>query len=483
MAAQRNKADKGEQPRAQALRRLPAVDRIVQDADVMAWAESAGYDRAFVVEATGAMLQAVRAGVLAGDLDEAAVQQRLADPARAVAEAADRLAAPHLRHVINATGVIIHTNLGRAPWPAAAASRVAELSQHYLNLELDLATGGRGQRGEALQRLAGRLLPGASVAVVNNCAAAVLLALNTLAEDREVIVARGQLVEIGGSFRVPEVIRKSGARLREVGTTNRTRAADYASAIGEQTGALLSVHPSNYRVVGFTEEASLEQLAELGVRHDVPVIEDFGGGCLIDLRELGIDDEPTVQQRLAAGADLVMFSGDKLLGGPQAGFIAGKPELVERVRNNPLYRALRLDKATTLALEATLAAYVTGRLDDIPTVRMLRARPDELERRAHRLADRLGSAGVALPIAVVEVASRIGGGAAPCRDLPSRALAIEWPAGPDDLMARLRVAEPPVIGRIVNDQVLLDVRTILPDEDETLVSALAASLSRPPVRG
>ena len=268
MAAQRSKAGTSEQPREEALRRLPAVDRILQDDGVIAWSETTGYDRAFVAEAVAAMLQEIRAGVLAGDLDEAAVRQRLADPARAVAEAADRLAAPHLRHVINATGVIIHTNLGRAAWSAAAAARVAEMTRHYVNLELDLTSGGRGQRGEAIQRLAGRLLPGAAVAVVNNCAAAVLLALNTLAEDREVIVARGQLVEIGGSFRVPEVIRKSGARLREVGTTNRTRVADYASAIGEQTGALLCVHPSNYRVVGFTEEASLQELVQLGARHD-----------------------------------------------------------------------------------------------------------------------------------------------------------------------------------------------------------------------
>jgi L-seryl-tRNA(Ser) seleniumtransferase len=386
------------------------------------------------------------------------------------------LAAPHLRHVINATGVIVHTNLGRSPWPAVAAARTAELSQRYLNLEFDLDTGGRGRRGEALERLVGQLLPGAAVAVVNNCAAAVLLVLNTLAEGKEVVVSRGQLVEIGGSFRIPDVMKKSQSLLREVGTTNRTRLGDFEAAIGPDTGALLSVHPSNYRVVGFTEETSLSELVGLGREHGVPVVDDFGSGCLIDLRGLGIHDEPTVADRLEAGVDLVTFSGDKLLGGPQAGFIVGKPDYVARVRKNPMYRALRLDKATTLALESTLAAYVTGDRDGIPVVRMLRASAEELERRAQALADRLAAAAVAARVEVVEVASRVGGGTAPGRDLPSFALSIEADGGADALMSRLRGADPPVIGRIADDRVVLDVRTILPDEDEAFAAAVAGAV-------
>jgi len=477
MAAQRSKADRPKQPQAEALRRLPAVDRVLQMPEVNAWADAAAYGAEFVTRAINHLLDDIRAAVLAGDLDAAGVDERLADIGAGVAESARRLAAPHLRHVINATGVVIHTNLGRSPWVDAAATRTAEFSRRYVNLEFDLHSGGRGQRGEALERMMAQLLPGFATAVVNNCAAAVLLVLNTFAEGKEVVVSRGQLVEIGGSFRIPEVMQKSQSSLREVGTTNRTRLADYAAAIGPNTGVLLSVHPSNYRVVGFTEETSLRELAELGAQHGVSVIEDFGSGCLIDLRELGIHDEPTVMQRLESGVDVITFSGDKILGGPQAGFIVGKPEFVERVRKNPLYRALRLDKGTTLALEATLAAYVTGNLDDIPVVRMLRTPAAELEQCAHGLAERLAAAGVT-EVEVIEVASQVGGGAAPGHDLPSFALAIEWQSGADDLMSQLRNADPPVIGRIVDDRVVLDVRTLLPDEDEMLVAAVAAVLKR-----
>jgi L-seryl-tRNA(Ser) seleniumtransferase len=345
--------------------------------------------------------------------------------------------------------------------------------------------------------------------VVNNNAAAVLLVLNTLAEGKEVVVSRGQLVEIGGSFRIPEVMAKSQSILREVGTTNRTRLADFEVAIGPHTGALLSVHPSNYRVVGFTEEVDLADLVALGAERGVAVVEDLGSGCLIDPAELGISGEPGVVERLATGVDLVTFSGDKLLGGPQAGFIVGKPDHVRRVRSNPLYRALRIDKATTLALEATLAAYLTGCLDDIPTLAMLRATPEELAPRARALAiaigDRLaGSPSASTPkaqsggrssetepgrrgrssggnpsspsINVIAVDSQVGGGAAPGCDLPSFALAIAWAAGPDDLMARLRAAAPPIIARILDDRVVLDVRTILPDEDEAFVKTITQVL-------
>ena len=340
MAAQRSKATKGKQASAEVLRKLPAVDRVLEHPEVAAWAAQSGLGQGFLTRAINAYLEKIRRGVLAGELDTEGVDERLESIAAGVAATAAELASPHLRHVINATGVVVHTNLGRSPWPTAAADRVAALTRRYLNLEFDLATGGRGQRGEALERLVGQLFPSAAVAVVNNNAAAVLLVLNTLAEGKEVVVSRGQLVEIGGSFRIPDVMTKSQSLLREVGTTNRTRIGDFEAAIGPNTGVLLSVHPSNYRVVGFTEEAGLGELVALGRQHSLPVVEDLGSGCLIDLRTIGIDDEPSVADRLATGVDLVTFSGDKLLGGPQAGFIVGNPELVARLRSNALYRAL-----------------------------------------------------------------------------------------------------------------------------------------------
>lgn len=460
------------------LRKLPAVDRVLEHPQVLAWMEEVGCARQFATRAAGIFLDDIRAAVLAGELDGEMMQARLGDLASGVAAAAGKLTQPHLRHVINGTGVVVHTNLGRSPWPAAAAARTSQLGQRYLNLEFNLEDGSRGQRTEALESLVRELLPGTGVAVVNNNAAAVLLALNTLAEDKEVVVSRGQLVEIGGSFRIPEVITKSQSILREVGTTNRTRSRDFEKAIGPQTGALLSVHPSNYRVVGFTEEADLEELVALGRDHGVPVIEDLGSGCLVDLRDIGIHDEPTVAQRLGTGVDLVTFSGDKLLGGPQAGFIVGKPLYVAQMRSNPLYRALRLDKVTTLALEATLAAYISGDLEGIPSIRMLRMPAAELEARAKTLADRLTGEECGAMIEVVEVFSRVGGGSAPGKDLPSFGLSIDPPSTADALVAHLRGANPPVIGRIVGGRVILDVRTVLPDEDEALVGSLAQVLSR-----
>ena len=509
MAAQPSKQKRAKQPATALLRRLPAVDKVCALPELLPLVSDKGYGRGFVARAVAVHLDEIRAAVRAGELDAEGLEARLDDLPGGVRRAAAALAAPHLRPVINATGVVVHTNLGRSPWPAVAV-QAAALAGRYLNLELDLVGGGRGQRAVAIERLVGELLNGAAAAVVNNNAAAVLLVLNTLAEGKEVVVSRGQLVEIGGSFRIPEVMAKSQSILREVGTTNRTRLADFEAAIGPHTGALLSVHPSNYRVVGFTEEVDLADLVALGAERGVAVVEDLGSGCLIDPAELGISGEPGVAERLGTGVDLVTFSGDKLLGGPQAGFIVGKPDHVRRVRSNPLYRALRIDKATTLALEATLAAYLTGRLDDIPTLAMLRATPEELEPRARALAtaigDRLaGSPSASTPkaqsggrsgeaesgpggrssganppapsIEIIPVDSQVGGGAAPGCDLPSFALALAWPAGPDDLMARLRAAAPPIIARILDDRVVLDVRTILPDEDETFVAAITQVLA------
>jgi L-seryl-tRNA(Ser) seleniumtransferase len=356
---------------------------------------------------------------------------------------------------------------------------VATLSRRYLNLEFDIEAGKRGGRDAPVERLFQQILPDAAVAVVNNNAAAVLLILNTLADGKEVVVSRGQLVEIGGSFRIPEVMAKSGSILREVGTTNRTHLSDYEAAINENTGLLLAVHPSNYRVVGFTEGVSLEELVQLGEAHGVPVAEDMGSGNLLDLSPYGIPHEPSVGERLASGADLVTFSGDKLLGGPQVGFVAGKPEFVRRARTNPLFRALRLDKATFLAIEATLAAYVAGQLDEIPTVAMLKAPRDVLERRAQALAKRLRTE---VPrdkatIEVVEVASRVGGGAAPETDLPSFAVSLETTQGPDRLATALRLADPPVIARILDDRLVMDVRTVQREEEDDLVATVSSVLA------
>ncbi len=383
---------------------------------------------------------------------------------------------PSLRPVINATGILLHTGLGRAPLAGEAIQAMSEVAAGYSSVEVDLATGERSQRVLAVESLLTKLTGAEAAVVTNNNAAATLLALTTLAAGREVIVSRGQLIEIGGSFRLPDVMTASGARLREVGTTNKTRLADYEQAIGEETAALMNVHTSNYRVVGFTEEAELEELAALGRDHGVPVIEDLGSGCLFDLRDVGIHDEPTVAQRLATGVDLVTFSGDKLLGGPQAGFIVGKPDYVARVRSNPLYRALRLDKATTLALEGTLAIYVNGDLDGIPTIRMLRMPIADLESRAKAIADRLMKEECGALLEIVKVFSQVGGGGAPGKDLPSFGLSINPPDTAHALVARLRDADPPIIARIVRGRVILDVRTVLPDEDDALVGSVAKAL-------
>lgn len=463
--------------RIRLLRRLPKVDQVLADDDIQTAAATHGWGRGFLREAVNAMLDELRADVLAGNLDEAGLDARLADPGPAVVATALRLLRPMLRPVINATGVVVHTNLGRSPWPAAAAARAASLAGRYLNLEFDLEEGRRGHRDRPVECLMERLFPGTATAVVNNNAAAVLLVLNTFADGREVVVSRGQLVEIGGSFRIPDVMEKGGCRLREVGTTNRTRAADFRAAIGPDTRLLLNVHPSNYRVVGFTESVPLEDLVALGAESGVPVAEDLGSGCIVDLRPFGLADEPTVAERLETGIDVVTFSGDKVLGGPQAGFVVGKPEAVERVRNNPLYRAMRLDKSMYLSIEATLLAYLKGRADEIPVLSMIMAKPEDLRRRAESLALRLETAlaEAAVAVEVVDVDSRVGGGAAPEVGLPSTAVALETNVTPDELARRLRQGDPAVVGRIVDDRMLFDVRTLLEGDDDELVRAVAAA--------
>jgi L-seryl-tRNA(Ser) seleniumtransferase len=393
-----------------------------------------------------------------------------------------------LRSVINATGVVLHTNLGRAPLYSAALEHLRQVAATYSNLEFDVAEGQRGKRDVHVQRLFERLfescgagatarerpaLESVSTVVVNNNAAAVLLGLNTLAEGGEVIVSRGELVEIGGSFRIPDVMAKSGAILREVGTTNRTRIGDYERAINEKTRLLLRVHRSNFQITGFTEQPSVNALVDLGRKRGIPVMEDLGSGALVDLRALGISGEPSVTDSLRAGVDVVTYSGDKLLGGPQAGMLSGRRELIARIRSNPLFRALRVDKLTYAALEATLLAYVRQDHDAIPALHMLRLTTEEIEQRAEAIKKTLQSEKGRLGVKIVDGRSVAGGGAAPAASLPTRLLVVTCEGfSADELAAYLRSCEPPIVARVEEGRVLLDLRTVFPEQDEAVAQAL-----------
>ena len=388
-----------------------------------------------------------------------------------------------LRPVINATGVILHTNLGRAPLSSAALRHVVEVAEDYCNLELDLDTGLRSRRDVHAESLVLRVLSGANfvisdsdrhgVVIVNNCAAATLLALNSLAEKSEVIVSRGELVEIGGGFRIPEILEKSGAILKEVGTTNRTRIADYEGALGPGTGLLLRVHQSNFSMEGFVERPSLNELVALSKRAGVPLFEDQGTGLLSSLERVGVRGEPTLIQSFESGADLIAASGDKLLGGPQCGILVGKRDLIERIRKNPLLRALRVDKLTYAALEATLFERLTEASASVPVERMLGITPEEIMRRCREVADKAVSPRVALD--VVPVDSLVGGGTAPKATLPSCAISVRHDSlAASELLGALRKLEPPIIGRIEEDAVLLDLRTVPSSFDSELASLLSS---------
>lgn len=382
-----------------------------------------------------------------------------------------------LAPVINATGVVLHTNLGRALLSPLAQERLREVAGSYSNLEMDVSRKERGSRYSHVEGLLRRLSGAEAAIVVNNCAAAVLLALESLARGKEVIVSRGELIEIGGEFRIPDILRRSGAVLREVGATNRTHLKDYVNAIGPETGMILKVHTSNYRVVGFTAAVSSRELAELGRARGITVMEDLGSGCFVDLTRYGFPYEPTVPEVVASGVDLVSFSGDKLLGGPQAGIVVGRAELLERLARNPLNRALRIDKFTIAALEATLYAYEAGTaLETIPTLRMLTEPLASIRRRALKVLARTGPAAVrALGAAVIESSSQVGGGALPTVELPSAVIALgtrERPA--EGLDEALRTGHPPVLGRLLDDRLLLDCRTVLPADVVALAARLAA---------
>jgi L-seryl-tRNA(Ser) seleniumtransferase len=383
---------------------------------------------------------------------------------------------PRLRPVVNATGVILHTNLGRAPLAAAAADATARIAGRYSTLEFDPQTGRRGKRHDLVAEPLRYLTGAPAAAVVNNCAAAVLLMLTALARGKEVIVGRGELVEIGGGFRMPDVMRLSGARLVEVGTTNRTRSEDYAAAITPKTVAILKVHASNFQVVGFTESVEIEPLARIARQHGVLLLHDLGSGSLLDTTAYGLAAEPRIQDSLRSGTDLLACSGDKLLGGPQAGLLLGRAELVDRVMKHPLARAVRVDKLTLAALTATLDLYLTQSVGELPIFNMLGASADTMAARANAWQRALMERGIA--VEVVPAESTVGGGSLPGERLPTSALAITpGPGRAADLLRRLREQEPPVIGRIEQERVLLDPRTVLPDEDDALLRAVVAALA------
>jgi L-seryl-tRNA(Ser) seleniumtransferase len=453
------------------LRLLPAVERVLNHADVVPLC--AQFGRPTVTGWVREILGRMRAGrVDRLPADGAAIEAQVVQQLTEVAEAA---AAQRLRKVINGTGIVIHTNLGRAPLAAAAVAAMVEAAG-CTNLEVDLTTGRRSKRGAAVERLCQQVTGAEAALVVNNCAAATLLTLQTLAACKRVVISRGQLIEIGGSFRLPDVFRQAGVELHEVGTTNRTRIADYAEAIGPETAALLRVHPSNYRVAGFSESASIAELVDLGKKHGLPVIDDVGSGSLYDLTRFGLADEPVVRESVSSGADLVLFSGDKLLGGPQCGIIVGRTELISKLRSNPLSRALRVDKLTLAALGATLEIHRAGRaLEEIPVLRQLTQPADEIRRRAEQLVERLGSQGKSPAMfSLREVSSAPGGGALPEQTVASWAIAIAC-ANPDQVSRRLRLGEPAVFGRVQEDCILIDLRTVNPVDDELLFRQMAES--------
>ena len=456
-------------------RKLPSVDELLRTSEAALLAESYGISA--VTDAARSVVGRMREEISSGLLDEQSLEIALAAVGSAIEQQLRQSLSHSLRSVINGTGVILHTNLGRAPLAAAAIEHIRETATAYSNLEFDLDRGERGKRDVHVDRLFRGLLSGngsaeTSTIVVNNNAAAVLLALNTLAEGGEVIVSRGELVEIGGSFRIPDVMAKSGAILHEVGTTNRTRIADYENAINARTRLLLRVHRSNFEIKGFTEQASTAELVAVARKHGLSLMEDLGSGALVDLQSFGIAGEPSVLDSLCNGVDVVTYSGDKLLGGPQAGMISGNRELVARMRKNSLFRALRVDKLTYAALEATLLAYVRGDHDAIPALRMMRLTRDEVGKRAQALAAELRSP--KLRIEVVDGESVIGGGAAPSAVLPTRLLAVTCDGlSADELAARLRASDPPIIARVDEGRVLLDLRTVFPHQDALIASTLA----------
>ena len=482
---------------AELLRELPAVDELLRNPEVAALAAEEG--QPVVADACRGVLGRLRAEIASGELSPERLGPTLARLPAAIRNELQRMLGYSLCPLINATGVVLHTNLGRAPVAAAALERIRETAGSYSNLEFDLSSGERGRRDLHLERLFRKLFaadllrnfevrsPRAeernlddekraragsiSTIVVNNNAAAVLLALNTLAEGGEVVVSRGELVEIGGSFRIPEIMAKSGAVLKEVGTTNRTRLSDYERAVNERTRLLLRVHRSNFEITGFTEQPSLAALVGLAEKFKLPVMEDLGSGALFDLGRVGIKNEPGVMGSLRSGVHLVTYSGDKLLGGPQAGLLSGRADLVSKMRSNSLFRALRVDKLTYAALEATLLAYVKQEYEAIPALRMIQLTKAKIASRAEALASMVNSQNVHMEL--IDGESLIGGGAAPSAALPTKLLSLTCSGlTSSEIAARLRGSDPPIIARLEQGRALLDLRTVFPGQDGVVADAL-----------
>jgi len=452
---------------------LPKVDLLLEDERIIA----SGYkSRTMLVESIRETLDKYRKGILEGKISDYTFQNIEDD----IINTLKKKEGFHLKGVVNATGTILHTNLGRAVLSKDALDAIIGVASGYSNLEFNLENGERGSRYSHVESLLCRITGAEAAMVVNNNAAAVMLVLSTLAKGKEAIVSRGQLVEIGGSFRVPDVMEESGASLHEVGTTNRTHLYDYENAINEDTGVILRVHQSNYRIMGFTEEPSIEELIELGIRHGIPVVEDIGSGVFVDLSKFGLSPEPTVQASIEKGIDVVTFSGDKMLGGPQAGIIVGKKKFIDAMKKNQLTRALRIDKLTLAALEATLKLYLDEEraIKEIPGLRMLTVKPEELKKDAIRLLRALRRRlGDRAKMEAEKSFSQVGGGSMPMEQLETFVVTLTSPLyTPDTIEERLRTGEVPVVARIYKDKLIFDVRTLLPKDYKLLEDALDKAL-------
>jgi L-seryl-tRNA(Ser) seleniumtransferase len=466
------------------LKQLPSIDEILKEGRARSWLES--HPRVLVLDAIRAAVEKRRRAILGKPQSEPTETVSLL---AGILDDADKLlrelSQPSLQPVINATGVIVHTNLGRSILSDKAIQRIVEVSRSYSNLEYDIDAGERGKRYVHVENMLVRLTGVEAATAVNNNAAAVLLCLNTLARGKEVIVSRGELVEIGGSFRVPDVMERSGAVLREVGTTNKTHLKDYEKAVNENTGLILKVHTSNYKIVGFTKEVEPTELTKLGRKHNLPVMWDLGSGSFIDLASYGAGIEPTVQQAIDSGVDVLTFSGDKLLGGPQAGLILGKKAYLESIRSNPLARALRIDKLTLAALDATLGQYLDREkaLREIPTLWMLTQPAGEIERKARLLAAGLKGIGDAkLTVDIQDDQSQSGGGALPTGNFPTRTVCISHSLSANQIESRLRLGSPHIIARIKDGMIVFDPRTLNDDEIGKIVEALRTILQESVVR-
>jgi L-seryl-tRNA(Ser) seleniumtransferase len=452
---------------------LPSVDEILKSEQGLAWLHK--YPRRYVLQGIREGIDRSRKEILEG-LSAGPSAEVMMD---GIEDTIRRLSAYSLIPLINATGVVIHTNLGRSVLSSRALENIRRVAESYSNLEYDIGKGKRGKRYTHIKRILREVTGAEDALIVNNNAAAVLLCLNALSKGKEVIVSRGELVEIGGSFRMPDVMASSGAILREVGTTNKTHLYDYEKAINENTSMILKIHKSNFRIVGFTEEVSIEDLVRLGGKHQIPVMYDLGSGCLIDFRQFGIYDEPSVKEIVKTGVDLTTFSGDKLLGGPQGGVIVGAKKYIERIQKNPMTRAMRIDKLTLAGFEATLMEYVDEEklVENIPTLRMLLQKPEEIKRRANKISRRLKSEIKDADIRIMQDSSRAGGGALPEMDLPTYVVAIKSDQiSVNELEEKLRKGDPPIITRIKGDSLIIDARTVMDKDHEVLVKGIKSAI-------